>query len=52
MTEIPIYDSEGTQVDSITINESSETVKNFLIQDKNCDFCGVGKRVDEMLSLN
>ena len=42
MTEIPIYDSEGTQVDSITINESIEYVNGRVCKSDTCYYKGIG----------
>ena len=42
MTEIPIYDLEGTQVDSITINESIEYVNGRVCKSDTCYYKGIG----------
>lgn len=42
MTEIPIYDSEGTQVNSITINESIEYVNGRVCKSDTCYYKGIG----------
>jgi hypothetical protein len=42
MTEIPIYDSKGIQVDSITINESVEYVNGRVCKSDTCYYKGIG----------
>jgi hypothetical protein len=42
MTEIPIYDSKGIQVDSITIKESVEYVNGRVCRSDTCYYKGIG----------